>query len=39
MVVIDKDFATCPEDGLKDIEPLQTVVGGKVIYDRDGADK
>ena len=39
MVVIDKDFMTCPEDDLKDIEPLQTVVGGRVIYSRESADK
>jgi hypothetical protein len=37
MVVIDKDFMKCPEDELKDIEPLQTVVGGKVVYRRASA--
>ena len=39
LVVIDKDFMTCPEDELKNIEPLQTVVGGKVIYSRESARK
>jgi predicted amidohydrolase YtcJ len=34
MVMISKNFATCPEDEIKDIEALQTIVGGKVIYRR-----
>jgi predicted amidohydrolase YtcJ len=34
MVVITKDFATCPEDEIKDIEALETIVGGKVVYRR-----
>jgi predicted amidohydrolase YtcJ len=34
MDVITKDFATCPEDEIKDIETLQTVVGGQVVFDR-----
>jgi len=32
--VIAEDFLTCPEDRIKDIEPLRTVVGGKPVYDR-----
>jgi predicted amidohydrolase YtcJ len=32
--VIDKDYLTCPEDQIKDIEVLSTVVDGKVVYDR-----
>jgi predicted amidohydrolase YtcJ len=31
-VVISKDYLACPEDEIKDIEALQTVVGGKVMY-------
>jgi predicted amidohydrolase YtcJ len=34
MAVISKDYATCPEDDIKDIEALRTVVGGKVVYDK-----
>lgn len=34
MVVITKDFASCPEDDIKDIEALQTIVGGKVVYEK-----
>ena len=34
LVVISKDYARCPEDEIKDIEALHTVVGGKVVYDR-----
>ena len=34
LVVIGEDFLTCPEDKIKDIEPLRTVVAGKAVYDR-----
>jgi predicted amidohydrolase YtcJ len=33
MVIISKDFATCPEDDMKSIEALKTVVGGRVVFD------
>ena len=39
MVVIDKNFATCPVDEIKDIEALQTIVGGRVVYRRKSAHK
>ena len=32
MVVIAKDLLTCPEDEIKDIDPLMTMVDGKVVY-------
>jgi len=31
-VVLDRDFATIPEDEIRQIEPLLTVVGGTVVY-------
>jgi predicted amidohydrolase YtcJ len=34
LAMISKDYATCPENEIKDIEALRTVVGGKVVYDR-----
>jgi predicted amidohydrolase YtcJ len=34
MAVITKDFATCPEDEIKDIETVETIAGGKVVFDR-----
>jgi predicted amidohydrolase YtcJ len=33
-VVIDRDFLTCPEDQMKDIEPLMTVLDGKVVWEK-----
>jgi predicted amidohydrolase YtcJ len=33
MVVISKDYLTCPEDEIKDIEALRTVVDGKVVFE------
>jgi predicted amidohydrolase YtcJ len=32
MVVISKPFLTCPEDEIREIEALETVLGGKVVY-------
>ena len=32
MAVINKDYLTCREDEIKDIDPVLTVVGGKVVY-------
>ncbi|MDQ6678639.1 MAG: amidohydrolase [Acidobacteriota bacterium] len=37
--VISKDFVKCPEDEIKDIETLLTVVGGKEVYDRRNGPK
>lgn len=34
LVVLSKDYGTCPEDEIKDLEALRTVVGGKVVYDK-----
>jgi predicted amidohydrolase YtcJ len=33
LVVLSKDYAKCPEDEIKDIEALRTIVGGKIVYD------
>ncbi len=32
MVVIDRDYLSCPEDEIKDIEPLMTILDGKIVY-------
>lgn len=32
LVIIDRDFLICPEDEIRRIEPLATVVEGKVVY-------
>ncbi|MDQ3174842.1 MAG: amidohydrolase family protein, partial [Acidobacteriota bacterium] len=34
MVVITKDYLSCPIDEIKNIEPLLTVVDGNVVYRR-----
>jgi predicted amidohydrolase YtcJ len=33
MVVISKDYLTCPVDEIRNIEALRTVVDGKVVHD------
>ena len=38
-VVISKDYLTCPEDEIKDIEALQTIVGGKVVFEKPSAPR
>lgn len=32
LVVVSKDYLTCPVDEIKDIEALETVVDGRVVY-------
>jgi hypothetical protein len=34
LVIIDRDYLSCAEDHIKDIQVVQTVVGGRVVYDR-----
>ena len=33
-VVIDRDFYTCPEDEIRRIQPLITIVGGRVVWEK-----
>ena len=33
MLVLDRDYLTVPADAIKDLKPLMTVVGGKIVYD------
>ena len=33
LVVIDRDYLTIPADQIKDIRPLMTMVGGRVVYE------
>ena len=33
LVVLDKDYMTVPEEEIFTIQPLMTVVGGRVVYD------
>ncbi len=34
LVVIDRDYMNCPEDEIKDIQALRTVLGGETLYVR-----
>jgi predicted amidohydrolase YtcJ len=33
MLVLDRDYLTIPADQIKDIKPVMTVVGGRIVYD------
>jgi len=33
LVVLDRDYLTVPADEIKDIKPVLTMVGGKIVYD------
>jgi predicted amidohydrolase YtcJ len=33
LLVLDRDYLTVPADEIKDLKPLLTMVGGKVVYD------
>jgi hypothetical protein len=32
LVVIDRDFLACPEEQIKEIEPVATILDGKVVH-------
>lgn len=34
VVVIDRDFFTCPEDQIREIQPVITIAGGRITYQR-----
>jgi predicted amidohydrolase YtcJ len=34
--VLDRDYLTVPADDIKDLKPLITMVGGKVVHDAMG---
>lgn len=34
LVAIDRDYLTCPEDEIKAIAPVMTIVGGRIAYSR-----
>jgi predicted amidohydrolase YtcJ len=33
LVVLDRDYLTVPPDQIKDIKPVLTMVGGRIVYD------
>jgi predicted amidohydrolase YtcJ len=33
LVVLDRDYLTVPADQIKDIQPVMTMVGGKLVWD------
>jgi predicted amidohydrolase YtcJ len=33
MVVLDRDYLTIPADDIKNIKPVMTIVGGRIVYD------
>ena len=33
LLVLDRDYLTIPADQIKDIKPVLTMVGGRIVYD------
>ena len=33
LLVLDRDYLTIPADQIKDIKPVLTMVGGRVVYE------
>jgi hypothetical protein len=33
LLVLDRDYLTIPADQIKDIQPVMTVVGGKIVFE------
>ncbi len=38
LLVLDRDYLTIPADQIKDIKPVMTIVGGRIVYAREGRD-
>ena len=38
LVVLDRDYLTIPADQIKDIKPVITMVGGRIVYDSGSAN-
>jgi predicted amidohydrolase YtcJ len=36
LLVLDRDYFTVPADRIKDIKPLMTMVGGKIVHRAKG---
>ena len=34
LVALSRDYETCAEDEIKNIEALRTVVGNRIVYDK-----
>jgi predicted amidohydrolase YtcJ len=32
LVVIDRDYLKCPEEQIRDIQPLMTILNGRIVY-------
>jgi predicted amidohydrolase YtcJ len=37
LLVLDRDYLTIPADQIKDIAPVMTMVGGRIVYDANAA--
>ena len=37
LLALDRDYLTIPADEIKDIQPLMTMVGGRILYDANAA--
>jgi predicted amidohydrolase YtcJ len=38
LAVLDRDYLTVPADQIKDIKPVMTMVGGRVVYEAASAN-
>jgi predicted amidohydrolase YtcJ len=38
LVALDRDYLTVPADQIKDIKPVLTMVGGRVVYESGKAE-
>ena len=36
LLVLDRDYLTIPADQIRDIKPVMTMVGGRIVYDTAG---
>ncbi|HLG57782.1 MAG TPA: amidohydrolase [Vicinamibacterales bacterium] len=39
LVVLDRDYLAVPADQIKDIKPVMTMVGGRIVYEADASSR
>jgi hypothetical protein len=37
LLVLDRDYLTVPAEQIKDVKPVMTMIGGRVVYDANPA--
>jgi hypothetical protein len=39
LIVLDRDYMTVAVDVIRDIKPVKTIIGGKIVYDSKSSEQ